>query len=425
MTTFTTIPRTRSRVLVEPKTLDTNYVSWNFQNQPYVCVSEGKAEEMTDWVVPGYHKLIKDGEVINNPCNYTVTSWEAEASDVYYCHWPTSTPAEWWKLDSGNLTLRHLMKGFTFNLWDKPYLPLPSFDTASASKTKCLADVDSTPYEFFEDLAEVRETIEFLRNPLQGLADLSKVYKKRKRNIERRGDSYNPKWDRKAEAKALASLWNQYQFAAAPLVRSCLTALEAWNERENLRRPKRRSAHGYSRSRDTGWQLWQKLAQFSECFEYRRDDASEVFSHATIYYEVDNPLMDWKFALGLRLKDVPTTMWQIMPLSFMVDRLVNVQHAIAGLINLHDPSVTFLAASLTRRYTQEWTISLERKWHPFGTMTFAINRPDKVNFLKFTYDRDLWTPSVRDTIPPVTWDGLTSDIVKTTDLIALTLSFIL
>lgn len=393
------------------------YRNWLDVDNSLDVICEAGEKEMTDVVTPGFHQLVKEGAVINNPCDYTETSysWEPGETAVFgwYYH---NKPEEYTRLVTGNVTARHLVvKPCIY--FDQYTGPPITFDCDAQAKSFCLANVDSTPYEFFEDLAELSETIKFLKNPLKGIADLVKVYKGKKEKILR-----SPWKHKAAEAKALGDLWSQYSFALAPLVRSVMTACEAWDNRDTLRRPSRRSAHGYSNSELNTWGDWWYRSDIGKQIRYHKKETATLDVHATIYYEVDNPLMDWKFALGLRAKDIPTVLWELMPLSFMLDRIVNVRNAIAGLMNLYDPSVTFLAASTTRRHTTKHNISMVEIYYSTGSYIYDLSNPDSVNYSTFQYKRDLWMPSLRDLVPPVTWKNLVSSVSKVADLTALIVS---
>lgn len=408
----------------EPETELVTYENYQGALSEVSVTALSMNSSMTDYVTPGYHKRIRDGEVINNPCDYVVETRENSKDKTFYHYYPTGYPDQWWKLKSGNLTARFLTGPYTPALFDRNMAPAPTFDVDSQAKSFALANVDSTPYEFGEDIGELRETINFLKNPVKSISDLTKVYKRRKNAIKR-----NPKFKERPdlEAKALADLWNTYSFAAAPLLRSILNACEAYDNRHDLKRPKRRSAHGFSKNKER-LDVEHPMAPGIDYYvTFKKLQVKRVEAHAAIFYEVSNPLTDWQFALGLRLKDIPRTMWQLFPLSFMVDRLYNLSNAIAGAANLvlSSYTVSILAASLTHRDQEEHTMSLIEIGSALNTTVFTLNTPDHVKWTKFTYKREIWSPELWDVFPPFTGKGLTNSITKTIDLIALTISRLL
>lgn len=378
---------------------------------------------MNDFIDPGFYARRQNGEVFSNPCTYTVSKFNTiDSGAEAYSVWYLSNPNQKRNWIKGNVSYYLTKRSNLVYSWDSVcQAPAIGFDYEQHAKQNCLAHVDSTPYEFFEDLAEISETIKFLRNPIQGLADLARFYKRRKEKIL---DSFRKKLiDRQQEAKALADLWNQYRFAAAPLVRSIMSLTEVLWGQSQIERPARRTAHGFSDGHEStvteNMQRWAGLPRLIVLLE--RKSKRMVDSHASIYYEVSNPLVDWQFKLGLRLKDVPKTMWEVFPLSFMVDRLVNVKNAIIGLLNLSDPSVSFLASSFTTRTTEtvDWTVT--GSWYE-TTYGSSLAFPGSYRFTEFEYKRVNWEPSWRDTVPVVTPGGLVKDLTSILDLISITIS---
>jgi hypothetical protein len=139
--------------------------------------------------------------------------------------------------------------------------------------------------------------------------------------------------------------------------------------------------------------------------------------HASILYEVSNPLVDWKFKLGLRFKDLPTTGWELLPLSFMVDRLLDIRSFFAGAINILDPQVTFLAGSYSVKNLDQHTVSLTER--QYSGWTHEITKPDFIQFEIFHMERLLWNPQFFDTIPSFTPGGLVKDLTSILDLLAI------
>lgn len=414
--------RDRNRT-TEPVLHAGQYEDWDGNLYPFSYAST-RYETMFDTVVPGYHSRSRAGEIFNNPCVYRSTSINCDAEGMPQTLWlqkVTNDPTSWAKLSFGNHSayVAYVAKRAPYQ-YDKNDAILPTHDVAAEAKQKCLANVDSVPYEFMEDLMEIRETIRFLKNPLASIAGIGRAFG-RKRNRIRNHDSMTG--DEKV--KALADLWNQYRFAFAPLVRSAMTSLEAYNARDEDHRPARRSAHGRFGKSDEMTTLAIIASGISHKYQWKKTSTATIDGHAAILYEVSNPLDDWRFRLGLRSKDIPTTMWEIVPLSFMVDRIVNIRDAISGLVNLADPSISFLASSYTIRANYVHDLSCYGEYWSYGELTTTVVNPDFVRFTKFEYDRTTWSPTAPDALP--TWDpgGLVKDLTKTLDLIAIAISRLL
>jgi len=380
--------------------------------------SDSLYRKFSDYVDESFHARSRAGEVFNNPCALILQSVTCSSGeDSTYVRQKVSAPAQTVTKTVGNFTTYGYLRSAApiqsqMHLYA---LPVPrESECESICKQHAVAHIDQTPYEFFEDLAEIRETLQFLRNPIKSLANLAKAYKISKRKLTKKSVKH--------EAKALADLWNTYRFAAAPLVRSIMTALEAYNERDIPMRTKRRSAHGKCLFTSDDAQSDTQYKGAYEEFKYSIARTAEIAGHASILYEVDNPLDNWSFRLGLRLKDIPVTAWEVVPLSFMVDRIVNIKQAIAGLTNLLDPTVSILAASYTTKITQSNKCSLTDIVWADGSYNVTITNPDYVEHKNFYYTREVWSPTVSDTFPTFTPGGLVKDFSSTLDLLAITVS---
>jgi hypothetical protein len=281
-------------------------------------------------------------------------------------------------------------------------------DLINRAKQKALASIDTTPYAFAEDLGELKETFEFLRNPLKNLRNVTKLYKKavtykylkaRRRNAARLPE-------------AIASAYLEYRFALSPLVRSIHDLVEAvMTDPKPL--PKTRVARGYVKSavEDHVPFSFSPYAGSVRSFDYR--GSSKLGVSAYIHYRQRNPVEDWRRKYGLRFKDIPETAWNLFPLSFMVDRVFNISNTISGLVALLDPSITILGAGYSTkrevytymRATGETQTNYQVNVHDTGTSVSDEQ-----------YDRYVWEPGVGDTIPTATPLNLVSDITKTADL---------
>jgi hypothetical protein len=298
-----------------------------------------------------------------------------------------------------------------------------------------VAQIDSTPYAFGEDVGEVRETLRFLRHPFSSLLKLGKNFERdvlraskrklkskrqliiadiRRRKFLSDNLAYKPSIRR---ANALAQVWTEYQFAAAPLVRSALDALEAATFYREAQPPKRVTARGFAESTvditDEAKRYW--TAGIFDTFTRRRQLVREC--HTGILYQVSNPVQDTKWLLGLRLKDVPETAWQLMPYSFMLDRVLNISRIVRGVTNLLDPTVRILAGWVVAKDadTRELTYVSQARNDGWTVVVSGDLLRDDV----FSYRRDTWIPSMSDVVPPVTPRGLIDDASKTADLVSL------
>jgi len=360
-------------------------------------------DEMTDTVTPDYHRIINGGGIVNNPCVYTksgVTSPASFSMDVYKASNPSQLDYNY----EGALVARMIEEG----TWGTT-LPYPTLSDKLERRCKmvALANIDKTPYAFGEDLLEIGETLRFLRSPLAALSRLGSEFRNEYLiNKTFRRNRYDL-------LKAHAALWNQYRFAVSPLVRSIQDGIEAYGT-ELPSPPERMSARGIatdSGSDSQDKQLW----GFLNCTNTVKN---EIEGKATILYTISNPVHDWRFRLGLRAKDMPTTVWQVMPYSFMVDRLLDLSSFSKGVMNLADPSIKILAGSYRVKLSGEKKYSVVSSYNS----RYHFHVPDSLTQEEFTYERNPWTPTIADTLPEFTPGHLVSDATKITDLFAIIVS---
>lgn len=401
--------RTRSRTTVGPAYGEGNVFRdfldgspdqsvWNRTN----ILLQHEYETMTDVVDSGFHAKSAEGDVVINPVTHVKTSVKTTGSgrldykkkykawnSVYECQNLTAMMA---RLQPGRMQ-------------PKPAEPDVSHDLLSSARLQALGNIDRSPYSFAEDIAELRETLRFLKDPLGSIKRLGDAFSKdtadllAKRKYLRRVD-------------AIADVWLSYQFAFMPLVRSSCDFIESFGD--NIKIPKRRTARGkatFTAAAPTNdgvissWHTYHTLKVEHEV-------------HAGLLYEVSNPLRDWKFKYGLRFKDIPETLWAIFPYSFMVDRVFNLSQAVRGATAFLDPNVKILGGW----DSQKKTLKSTRCFYNYtGTDVETMNEmtPDYETTTVKSYERAIWEPTIGDFIPEVRVKELVSDATKIADLFAL------
>jgi len=371
-------------------------------------------EDIDDVVTPCFSRLIRSGKIINNPMSYFKTEQRALPGGSYYA----TNGANTYTSAGGNLT------SYEIDLAGQGYPPVVEHDLVSMqqrAKQLALSHVDETPYAFGEDVGEIRETLEFLKRPFGSLLKLGKSFDRdlaRALSRKRKGRS-RPLTKLKRYSREFSSAWLEYRFAAAPLVRSTMDALEAATWYEGTP-PVRQIARGHVTDDPSSRVTWDVQLSPTAFDYFEGGSERELDVAAGILYEINNPVQDLQWRLGLRLKDVPETLWQLMPYSFMVDRIVNVSTMIRGLRALADPQVKILAGWVR-------TKSMHRRYVRFTGQSVSgytiIIIPDSKELITNSYDREVWSPSVSDTVPQVTPWNLVKDVTSVLDLVTLTHSF--
>lgn len=396
----------RKRVTTDPEIYDTiMYTSswgdpWNSLPR---LVKDGQ-RLCVDTVTPGFFQKIRRGEIINNPC--LIQHDSREQLGLAVLHRTHKTAGSWFTM-VGPLTAQCM------EVYGSPALPdvtlLPLADAVGIAKAKALANVDSAWSAFGEDALELRETLQFLANPLKSVCGVGKEFQRllRQRKTANIGQL----------ADAAASLWLEYRFALSPLVNSIDQAMKVALRRESVL-TERRSVHGTSFSEGkTSANAIQNTSD-GNAITWKQEVEKEQLVRAYIIYEVTNPVDDWKTRYGFRWKDWPKTLWNIMPLSFMVDRLIDLSTTVGGLMNFLDPSIKLLAAGYTSKLnvqTTETVVAFEKP----STWSTALSSDNGFVTKRGNYQRYMWNPTIWDIVPPPQLGGLVSDITKVTDLAAL------
>jgi len=272
-------------------------------------------------------------------------------------------------------------------------------------KQQAIANIAKTPWSFGEDVGEVRETLKYLKNPASSLAEVAKSFERKAKNLYFRYGN---------RAKALSGAWAQHRFAMLPLQRSLEDIVKSSFVRNQKEFASGSRLSARSRTLLSGNVQRTTAPGYSRVAETRSD---AINLHCYILYETKNPLKGWQYKYGLRFKDIPTVGWQLLPYSFMVDRVANVSNCISGVTNILDPSIRILAAGVVRKHDKVSTCQLLADVNPQWSVTAAC---ETVEERLFTFTRDTWYPTVSDTIPQVNLLGLVKDATSVIDLLALT-----
>jgi hypothetical protein len=360
---------------------------------------------MEDVVTPGFSKAIAEGRIVNNPCHYV-------KQEVFNEDFPASCRATY----NGNPTYYQKWEGaFTERMIANYGISWPTSsqcdDAAVEARAKLLAvsNINASPYAFGEDVGELKETLEFIKNPMSSMAHLADSFRKDvNRRMRRQGKKIY-----KVRAKAVADVWTEYRFAFSPLARSMYNAGRTLTERRPTL-PVRLTSTGRFNDHvkvDGPW------TSSNANYNYDGSYEESLGGHASILYEISNPIRDWRYTYGLRWRDLPTTFWQLLPLSFMVDRVVDLSSCISGLTNLADPRVKILAGS----YTTRRDIAKNAKLQQFSLSVYSWTdwSANKHVEHSFEYKRALWSPSVTDAIPRIDSTYIVSDAQKILDLASL------
>lgn len=350
----------------------------------------------TDVVTPGFLSRVKRGEIINN--RYSSQRAVLVSGGGSY-NMANSLGDRYWT-DGGSLT------AYT-RLSESPTVP----DTIASHNSKfyaaldevkfnAIANMDKTPYEFMEDALSIKQTLGSLKDIAGKLANLSGTYVSVRNNLVASGRS---------RTAASGQAWNKYRFEYTPLVMSAMNLHESlYRNPTKLMRRTARSGRDVTTA-DRG-----SYSTTNYDWKHEHDLTSKI--RAYIIYSTTNPIDSVPEFYGLRLKDVPVGLWNIVSLSFVVDRFLDISNGIKGFMNLMDPELTILAAGYSHHQVRNET------WQVTGQHTAGWSGTCTGDTVRTTWTdkwREPWTPGFSDSIPSFRLDQSVTQVV---DLLALSIS---
>lgn len=202
---------------------------------------------------------------------------------------------------------------------------------------KCHAKAKSPKFDGATNLGEAKETLAFLRNPLRGILQLGKSLRKGYRRG--RGMSL---------VNYLSGQWLEYRYAIMPLVGMASDFLKVIHDKVGDGTVLY-AVHSGSKRFDLSEP---KVSIVSGPYNFG-PTPDELFGTKTVETRVRPGVVCWVrlnegfgSRWGLRASDIPSTMWELIPYSFMVDWVFGVGDYIRAITPNGDQRVLSSAASL-------------------------------------------------------------------------------
>jgi len=267
-------------------------------------------EEMRDIVTPRFRQRVAAGEIINNPYVHTWYSWTQPDVD--------------WKGTKPSACPSVVYKDYRFNgVSYAPVgdiLPLSNALLQAAyteASTKARANLNESIVPGLVILGELRETINLFKNPLGGLTKI----------IGKTHKSGKPKKAQTARSlyEQAKNSWLTARYGWRPFLLSIEDIMEATVERKRKRITARASASGTSTESDT---LSKSVMSHIGSICVR--EASHTYSvRAGILASVES---DANYTAGIRLRDIPSAAWELIPYSFVADWFFNIGDFVEAVI---------------------------------------------------------------------------------------------
>lgn len=300
-------------------------------------------ETMYDIVTPGYQSLVNRGVIINNPMTHVRTSavhTDCSFTDTYNTQ-PYGAFNDQW-VHSGVCVPRQTpqaMPSVTTNCGDK----------AAGAINRAYADVNEGTAQLLVDIAELSKTYTMLKNPFREALNL--VRKTRKvlsgktlRAMIARGKKV---YGGTRLPDAASGVYLEWRYGWNPLLRSIDDTCHAIAE--NMNQTKRRfTGRGYASGEDhqskSAVSYWNPLSCSNGGMknEAITDKSQRVTWRAGVLAE---GYLSSASNLGVSFADVPSTAWELVPYSFVVDWFVGVGDWISA--HRPTPGFSYLASWLT------------------------------------------------------------------------------
>lgn len=412
--------RTRSRtsfVLAAPSSI---WYPWNTSQNPKPVkptkgnegTQTGLKESMSDFVIDRFKERSSNGETFSNPMSKTSVTWDVKSRSTSRSKSVVGNTTYYFELEglhlngasSGADALISTMVSRAGVLGNPDYLQMDAL-AATYARSK----IDQPQFEGLVSIGELGQTLRYLKNPLAtGLKLADKLHRRIDKINPSNGDVF----------ASLASVYLEFRYAVRPLVKEVESALL------NLQNAGLRSDRKTAR----GMQLWSNSGVFNtsavpiggtNTTNWYYDESCRVeksFSLRTGFlyqHTLSTGLSDqW----GIRLSDIPTAMWELIPMSFIYDWVTNVGDFIGALTPR--AGVNILSTWTSREETIELDLSGSnyRIIYPGWSGEYS-NGPSQASGKVVFKSR---SPIV--SAPSIAWRGfdkISSDVLKIVDLLSI------
>lgn len=347
----------------------------------------GEIEGCWDIVTPDFRRLSAAGSVVISPYWHVKNSFTGGGTGpIVTFVGCAGQPGLTRKTSEYPSSRRHFLVDFRFgevrNALDATLIPAPLVHVdlnrlKTLAQTTCMSNVDVGPSQALVTAAEARRTLQMITRPLASLDDyvakqhayVSKEYRKflastpkQKQKLIR--DARRPGGLR----EALSGQYLGWYYGMKPFAKDIENSLDAYLREGST--PARETARGKASDTHTNIITDPPLTNGGGTKQrLKRTRVEEVDVRAGCLYSPTSNTYSKVF--GIRLSDVPSSLWEATTLSFLVDYYLNIGNVIKAL----EPriGITYLGNWLTVRQTV--TDRIEVIDTIYGETTHVIDRP--------------------------------------------------
>lgn len=336
-----------------------------------------------DYTHANYWDLRKRGLDVSSDCTISTVTYSTPYPSTYYLTYQGSVGGHYYVLPTTFVGVPHCMAVHRASL--------PSYyidDIASAKSyvlTDAMAKMYSSEFQGQVFAAEALKTLSMLRKPFSSALKLTQKILRKQTSLISRGMS---------ASKALSSAWLEYRYGFQPLmydISDLTTSLAA---------QKRLPFVVLRCSSKTELKCSPKATPFSHSYNYYTVFEGEysVQSSCMIKAGYRFKLKDSSYgaflesSLGLSLRDVPNTVWELIPFSFVVDWFANVGSWIKTICP--NPNIEILSAYLSTTkediYIDDYLrmkMDTAADGLPYGWL--SVSSPNRIYSIETLYNRQV------------------------------------
>lgn len=273
--------------------------------------SNGEYQTTTDVVIPNFRIRRANGEVFMNPFSVEKTKRLTSFSDFTF-----GTHSSWGKRN---------LQGPLACLWSIPpvrptWFNQRKIDAQGRTVLSAHSKVAAENFMALVTVAEAAKTASMIARPFGQATDLINRIVNRKLTLLKKGLTL---------AAASASAWNEYRFGWKPVLYDLQGIREAYvNNLVQHSKPVRIVAR--ASDREIVWDSLNNITDSTRTYttnvRMRGNYSHRATVSSGVLYELHDETLESATArrMGLRLSDVPASLWELVPYSFVVDRFLDV-----------------------------------------------------------------------------------------------------
>lgn len=341
-----------------------------------VTGSTGTTTTIKDNVNPNFRNIQSKGGIIMSDCVISRVSREITSGSQ-----SASVPG--W---AGTLT------GDLIRMLEGAPPAKPATDVLPANRTnlfiKAFANINNTPVMAGENLATLGQTVGMLRSPFGSARKLIQ-------RIRNKAQRYTKKTGRMVP-QAMADAWLEERYGWKPIILDCREIIkESHKVRDSFDRVRRvaRAGDSFSTKGSGSWPLKENVGGGRASEGTESWEISTRHNVGVIYWVTNGTSSDQLAAFfGTRLRDIPATLWELTPFSFVADWFTNIGDWIQAVTPNPAVSVAGTWSTVITNTTKTRSGTSNRpSWVPSGTQ-YWVGSYGSEKIISFSYNRDCSSP---------------------------------